>query len=723
MTMNNTGNALGSSAPEDLQDNAQVLDRLMNGEEAQYPGRLGKLLESWVGVVQKVAAAIEEARKNLVPLSKQYMTLSEAQADIANIPDGTATYIRSPDDSALAVEYINNGGTLEATGRKMPSQSTIDALSELINQEIAKIIASGAAMTLDGYADSAWAWLDAEGHSNLEILSDGTVNVPALLIGEKIEFVQIAGGGLVCQSRDTEQAIFSIAESGTVTFGDTTVWQSDEAFFDGYAKAWLDAEGNLYRVQYPDGTIEDATDNSSGDNASEFPVVASVNDNIIAVQYDVVTQITNDSGVSNISPAAHKGFLRFISNISGDYLVYRASYDGKNRLREFRLTLLHCIIVGQSLAGGGSTITQAPVTNEAQADYGVVTFSFGPKVDFKYDTLNTDLLDSIIPCRENTGTRPGQESPSSGLAYQLHKITGHTVLVSTANSSGTDIAGISSGTASFDGASEMIQAGVALAESLGMDYQPVLVFIHGNQNAAAGTSQASYRTAMESLRAQYENVVNAATGGTDPLHMFVGQLSNTIPYGGTAGTTKANTIGVAQYQEARDNDLIHLATAQYARPYSDGEHLTSAGYRTEGEVLGALVGRWFNDNTQSSLSPVESDVVQSGTTITIPVRGCIGNLIIDTDRVADPGNYGFLLTGATIASVAVAGSGSTARIIITKTDSTAATRVSYAETGIVGQNPGPLTGSRGCIRDSQTGNSLAGLPLYNDLCVFAFQLS
>ncbi|MFW8532621.1 hypothetical protein, partial [Klebsiella pneumoniae] len=86
-------------------------------------------------------------------------------------------------------------------------------------------------------------------------------------------------------------------------------------------------------------------------------------------------------------------------------------------------------------------------------------------------------------------------------------------------------------------------------------------------------------------------------------------------------------------------------------------------------VIGAVVGGWLNDNTKSSLAPIESGVVQSGTTITIPVAGCVGDLVIDTSRVTDPGNYGFVLTGATIASVAVSGSGTTAKIVITKTDS------------------------------------------------------
>ena len=71
-------------------------------------------------------AIIESTRQNLIPLSRQYLTLEAAQADIVNIPEGSATYVRSVDDNYLADEYINNGGTLEATGRRMAGRDYID---------------------------------------------------------------------------------------------------------------------------------------------------------------------------------------------------------------------------------------------------------------------------------------------------------------------------------------------------------------------------------------------------------------------------------------------------------------------------------------------------------------------------------------------------------------------------------------------------------------------
>ncbi|WP_334079397.1 hypothetical protein [Klebsiella pneumoniae] len=667
-----------------------------------------------------VAQAAQPGTAAITGTVREYSTLSLAENDVAagNILDGSKCWVAN-DNLVLSDEYINNGGTLEKTGRTATSKEYID---NLIYLEVARIMASGAAQTASIYPDIAQLTLDEAGHATYRRLSDGTSQFPALMVGAEIEFVQLEGGGFVCQRRATGEEIFNISSLGYITNGNLTSWFTDDESISDYSEIHMDPQGRIYRRVRRDGTVEQVGDDTPDDDASEFPMVASVDGNIIAVDGSDVTQITNDSGVSNIAPVAYAEFLRYLSNVSGNYITYRSTYDGNYRARESLRFLVHLIITGQSLAAGGSTQAQSPVTTTAQADYGILSFETGPKVDFKYDTLNESLLEAVIPCRENAGTRPGQESPSSGMAFKIHDLTGHTVLVSDACSSGTAIADISSGSATFTGATKMIQSAVAMAEKLGMQYVPVMVLIHGNQNAAAGTSISSYRTAMETLRAQYESVINAATGETQSLHMFVGQLSNTIPYGGTAGSTKTNNIGIAQYQEARDNALIHLASAQYARPYSDGEHLTSAGYRTEGEVIGAVVGGWLNDNTKSSLAPIESGVVQSGTTITIPVAGCVGDLVIDTSRVTDPGNYGFVLTGATIASVAVSGSGTTAKIVITKTDSTTATAISYASQGIAGQNPGPVTGSRGCIRDSQTGTSLSGLPLYNDLCVFSIQL-
>ncbi|HIG3161364.1 sialate O-acetylesterase [Klebsiella pneumoniae] len=133
----NTGNPVPSSAMPDVWDNNATIDEFVNSPELTLTTRTGTERDTLAGIQKKSddqrvqmaedgAAVVEETRQNLIPLSRQYMTLAAAQADIANIPEGSTTYYRSPDESALAIEVMNVGGTLEPTGRKMPSQAAVD---------------------------------------------------------------------------------------------------------------------------------------------------------------------------------------------------------------------------------------------------------------------------------------------------------------------------------------------------------------------------------------------------------------------------------------------------------------------------------------------------------------------------------------------------------------------------------------------------------------------
>ncbi|MDQ1214594.1 hypothetical protein [Pantoea anthophila] len=97
---------------------------------------------SW-GHIAKVVDAVEDPLKNLVPLSRQYMTLAAAQADIANIPAGSSTYVRSQNSLLLADEYINNGGVLAATGRSLPAYESVRSIAPLSQSTVFKDGAAG----------------------------------------------------------------------------------------------------------------------------------------------------------------------------------------------------------------------------------------------------------------------------------------------------------------------------------------------------------------------------------------------------------------------------------------------------------------------------------------------------------------------------------------------------------------------------------------------------
>ncbi|HHA3792543.1 hypothetical protein [Klebsiella pneumoniae] len=111
-----------------------MLDKVVTSTDLKYTDRLGVEHYTVDGIKAEGDKVVEETRQNLIPLSRQYMTLADAQADIANIPSGSTTYVRSQDGSSLADEYINNAGTLQPTGRKMPSGAAVELMSDTVQR-------------------------------------------------------------------------------------------------------------------------------------------------------------------------------------------------------------------------------------------------------------------------------------------------------------------------------------------------------------------------------------------------------------------------------------------------------------------------------------------------------------------------------------------------------------------------------------------------------------
>lgn len=129
---------LGSTSPAVLVDNAKRLDELVNGPAATVPDRAGEPLDSWRQILAMVAAAIVEAQNSITAIGLPFTSLDEAQAAVAagKIPEGSVTWVRSTDGSSLADEYMNIGGTLQATGRKMLSYDSLKNLMPLNDKTI-----------------------------------------------------------------------------------------------------------------------------------------------------------------------------------------------------------------------------------------------------------------------------------------------------------------------------------------------------------------------------------------------------------------------------------------------------------------------------------------------------------------------------------------------------------------------------------------------------------
>ena len=114
--------------PDIFLENVKRADELVNGPAATVPDRSGEPLDTWRGMMKKNDASIKEAQDSITILGLPFTTREEAQAaaDEGKIPVGAVTWARNAGDASLADELINNGGTLEATGRVLISQGYVD---------------------------------------------------------------------------------------------------------------------------------------------------------------------------------------------------------------------------------------------------------------------------------------------------------------------------------------------------------------------------------------------------------------------------------------------------------------------------------------------------------------------------------------------------------------------------------------------------------------------
>ncbi|MCF0705351.1 hypothetical protein L0E66_24225, partial [Klebsiella pneumoniae] len=104
---------------------------------------------------------------------REFPTLEAAQADAdaGNIPVGSTAYYRSPDASALAIEVMNVGGTLQPTGRRMLSAEPFQGLVDAV------LFADPAEFSRSGYASAVVA---EDMFIITAVRSDGSFFIPDL---------------------------------------------------------------------------------------------------------------------------------------------------------------------------------------------------------------------------------------------------------------------------------------------------------------------------------------------------------------------------------------------------------------------------------------------------------------------------------------------------------------------------------------------------------------
>ncbi|HBW9669559.1 TPA: hypothetical protein MFS57_000518 [Klebsiella pneumoniae] len=285
---------LGTTTPEIFLDNVKRADELVNGPAGTVNDRGGEPLDTW----RQMMAKNDEIRENLIPLSKQYMTLAAAQADIANIPEGSSTYVRSPDSSALADEYMNVAGTLTATGRRMPSQAAIQAVLDYISSLIATDDADSPLLTLNDEAGFRLAAFGLNAIQSNAMMAEYDEFIDGFVFRDSVGFVIQQIGTPLLSSVDSVQPVVEQQRLVTEAFSaESDADISGFVFRDSVGFVLMNLNGEQSN-QNNDG-VDDISRRNAANLAAAAAARDEINTRIASPVYDYNILITDGQSLSN----------------------------------------------------------------------------------------------------------------------------------------------------------------------------------------------------------------------------------------------------------------------------------------------------------------------------------------------------------------------------------------------------------------------------------------
>lgn len=329
------------------------------------------------------------------------------------------------------------------------------------------------------------------------------------------------------------------------------------------------------------------------------------------------------------------------------------------------------------------------------------------------------------------------ETMSAGLANEISLLAGsrerHDVLVSVHGRSGNIYACLRKGGCAFQDGNTYVRAfddalremkdAHRLATAAGRPYViRAVTAIHGESDhydrsfpldGTDGTSGAikTYADALIEWQRDYEAAAHAETRQDEPVPLLVSQMANW-------NDRPFSEVPMRQLEaHTRAPGKVVLVGATYMLPFAaDCIHYTNQGERR----LGAYFAKAYSTivlerRTWDPLRPVA--VTLTGATIEVRFLVPSPPLVIDTAQVNDPGSYGFEYTDdgpgtPTIESVRLTGDDAIA-ITLSAAPTARDRHVRYALRATPQTCPGPVTGPRGNLRDSDSTVSQNGEELPN----------
>lgn len=349
---------------------------------------------------------------------------------------------------------------------------------------------------------------------------------------------------------------------------------------------------------------------------------------------------------------------------------------------------------------------------------------------------------SFVPLVEGDSFWYPVETMSAGMANQAAKMaiaagkTGHDLLVSLAGRNGLTYWCLRSGGCnfidptylnSFDESMKQVDDAKAIAAAKGKSYVVrAVTVVHGESDDyawATGTQEVpldgtdgspkainDYTDALLEWQRDFEAGVKARTGQTLGVPLLVSQFSGWNDFPRSAVTQmQFQAMMKSQYK-------VTIVTPGYILEWhEDCRHYNAHGERHLGEYFAKAYNKIVVEGQKwAPVHPTSATI--AGSVITAKFYVPVPPLVFDTQRVTDPGHYGFEVADDAgnelpIAKVELDGP-DTVKVTLASAPA-GQVKLRYAFKGTPHSCPGRWVGPRGNLRDSDTTPSQAGYELFN----------
>lgn len=427
---------------------------------------------------------------------------------------------------------------------------------------------------------------------------------------------------------------------------------------------------------------------------------------IYAVVGGDVYQVT--SAGNNFSPVAGNGGITYLTR-NGAVAQVNTELPIEGSVAEFINVILHVPGSGQSLSTGtygAATTIQAPAANR------LLTINDGVRL-----TNQDSVLDAAMVAPFKKLTAKISEPPPVQMAAQINRLRGLPgnagFLLSCHGRGSYTVAQLSKGTQYYNNLITAVNSAKAECVILGYGYKvPFVSWIHGEADSSALAG--AYTAAMLQLQIDYETDIAVISGQAGKIPILLDQISNFTAYGLTASNIPFEQLQLALLYP----DCFVCAGPKYWLPtIEDGMHLTAESSMRLGAMHARAAMSIINSGTWLPTHCISAK--RTGITVVLDFHTPFGGLTVDIFQVSDPGHWGIRWiddgASASVSEVKLIG-GNRVQITLTSVPTGANQQIGIADIGVSGENGGPLTGARSCLRDSSPDFDGYGLPVQNWAC-------